>query len=567
MRNLIPKFIIEKFDENKFSGNFTAATMFIDISGFTKMTQDLMKNGKEGAEILSDIINEIYTPSIKSVYDYNGFITTFAGDAFTSVFPYKDSKPIFAVNAAHKIQEIFNKIGKQNTKFGKFELSVKIGLSYGNVSWGIIRSDKQNSYFFKGEAIDNCAKCEQKTSTGEAIFDQNLIQKVLKNIKFTEKTNKFYLLKSIKKTDVLIRQKRSLPKLSNSEFIPEKINKLKTKGEFRDIISCFISFEETKNWKQSISMVLELTNIYGGYFNKIDFGDKGGNILVLFGAPIGKEKIFKRACDFALTVKQLNLKDFKTRIGLTYGTVFSGFVDSKLRAEYTALGMVVNLSARFMMKAKWNEIYIDRFINKSIQNRYDINELSKQQFKGFKVKIPVYLLEKKKEYKTIFEGKLIGRQKELQKLKRILKLIQNNKFGGIVYIHGIAGIGKSRLVNELKEQVERSKGHEFNWFYLPCDEILRKSFNPFIYFLKNYFEQSEENTKQINKSNFERKLESIIKLTKDKEIKNELIRTKSILGAMINLFWKNSLYEQLDTRSRYENILYAVKNLIKAESL
>ncbi|MBC8383894.1 MAG: hypothetical protein H8E57_00075 [Candidatus Cloacimonetes bacterium] len=52
MKNLIPKFILEKYKENKFSGNFKATTIFIDISGFTAMTQGLMKNGKEGAEIL-----------------------------------------------------------------------------------------------------------------------------------------------------------------------------------------------------------------------------------------------------------------------------------------------------------------------------------------------------------------------------------------------------------------------------------------------------------------------------------------------------------------------------------
>jgi len=77
VKNLIPSYILVKSKENKFKGQFKATTMFIDISGFTAMTQELMKNGKEGAEILSEIINDIYTPSIKAVYDYNGFITTF----------------------------------------------------------------------------------------------------------------------------------------------------------------------------------------------------------------------------------------------------------------------------------------------------------------------------------------------------------------------------------------------------------------------------------------------------------------------------------------------------------
>ena len=450
MKNLIPRFILEKNKENKFSGSFKATTMFIDISGFTAMTQTLMKNGKEGAEVLSDIINEIYTPSIKAVYDNNGFITTFAGDAFTSVFPYIDSKPILAFNTASKIQDIFQKIGKQKTKFGEFDLSVKIGLSYGTVSWGILQGESLNSYYFKGKAIDNCAVSEHNAEKGEIIFDENVLKKIQNKVAFEKKSRTHFLLKSILNADKQELQKKSFKQLPLNNFIPEKVLKLKSKGEFRDIVSCFISFEETRNWKPTVAKIINITETYGGYFNKIDFGDKGGNVLVLFGAPVGKEKIYTRACGFAQAVK--NVSGFNTRIGLTYGTVFAGFVGSELRAEYTALGMVVNLSARFMMKADFGEIYIDKFIHKSIKNRYEVYDLHKQQFKGFKEKIPVYTLGKKIEHKFVYEGKLIGRQKELQKLKRTLKPIQNSKFGGIIYVHGIAGIGKSRLVNELREK-------------------------------------------------------------------------------------------------------------------
>ncbi|MCD4818269.1 MAG: hypothetical protein K8S23_06225, partial [Candidatus Cloacimonetes bacterium] len=62
MKNLTPKFILKKFKENQFNGTFKAATMFLDISGFTAMTQTLMKNGKEGAEILTEMINQVFTP-------------------------------------------------------------------------------------------------------------------------------------------------------------------------------------------------------------------------------------------------------------------------------------------------------------------------------------------------------------------------------------------------------------------------------------------------------------------------------------------------------------------------
>jgi len=565
MENLIPDFILEKFNDRKFLGNFKASSMFIDISGFTSMTEELMRFGKEGAEILSDIINIIYTPAINAVYKNSGFISTFAGDAFTSIFPYKDSYSIFTLNAAKEIQETFKKIGKQKTKFGKFDISVKIGLSYGTVNWGIIKSDELNAYFFKGEAIDNCAECEQNANEDEIIFDEVLLKKIHKKVVFEQKKENYFLLKSFLESETNRFHKKSTQQLSQTDFISESILKLTNKGEFRDIVSCFISIKKSYNWKLTISKILHLTQKYGGYFNKIDFGDKGGNVLVLFGAPIGKEKIFSRACGFTLAIRNMNSS--QTRFGLTYGTVFSGFVGSKLRSEYTALGVIVNLSARFMMKASWNEIYIDRNIFNVMRTKYIISELPEQHFKGFKEKIQVSLLERKKEYEITYDGKLIGRQIELKKLKEAFEPVKNNLFGGILYVHGIAGIGKSRFVNELKKQVERDKNKKFNWFYLPCDQILRKSFNPFISFLKDYFSQSEEYSKQINESNFENKLEKIILLTKKNVIKTELRRTKSILGAMINHHWKNTIYEQLDGKGRFENTLYAVKNLIKAESL
>ncbi|MFC2093851.1 tetratricopeptide repeat protein, partial [Bacteroidota bacterium] len=50
-------------------------------------------------------------------------------------------------------------------------------------------------------------------------------------------------------------------------------------------------------------------------------------------------------------------------------------------------------------------------------------------------------------------------------------------------------------------------------------------------------------------------------------ISNELERTRSILGAMVDLHWEDSLYEQLDPQLRFENTLFAFYNLIIAECL
>ena len=92
MKFFVPDVLLKKYHDHIFEGNFCVFGMFIDISGFTAMTQKLMKNGKEGAEILSGIINEVFYPAIDHIYKNEGFITTFAGDAFTALSHLKIPK-------------------------------------------------------------------------------------------------------------------------------------------------------------------------------------------------------------------------------------------------------------------------------------------------------------------------------------------------------------------------------------------------------------------------------------------------------------------------------------------
>jgi len=56
--------LLKKIGSADDNGTIDATVIFIDISGFTKMTGDLMKQGKEGAEVLADSINTIFTKAI-----------------------------------------------------------------------------------------------------------------------------------------------------------------------------------------------------------------------------------------------------------------------------------------------------------------------------------------------------------------------------------------------------------------------------------------------------------------------------------------------------------------------
>ncbi|MCK4978915.1 MAG: AAA family ATPase, partial [Candidatus Delongbacteria bacterium] len=488
MNNLIPHFISEQYKKNKHKGLFKAYTMFVDISGFTQLTETLMKHEKDGAEVLTEALNNIFNPVVKNIFDNGGMISTFAGDAFTAIFRGRNKR---VLESAIYVNKFFKDNKIIDTKYGKFEMGVKVGLSYGKVDWGILGKHGKHTYYFKGEAIDGCAESEHRANKSDIVLDNKIIEKLkIDNGKLVVKEDGYFKFKTkaVKPKPVKARSEQfKLTTKDLSPFILDAVIGFKGKAEFREVVSVFISFDKPRSTtalNEFVTQLIEGSYNYGGYFNKVDFGDKGGVALLLFGAPVSYENNIERALNFVLHLNN-SINKLKFRAGITFGTVYSGIMGGKERYEYTAIGDIVNLSARFMMKAKWNKFWVSDHISENQDRTHRFNKLGKFKFRGKSGKITAYELVQKKEKgeAALFDGKIIGREVELKQLKKYTKPIFRNSFAGVTYIYGEAGIGKSRLVYELKQKLK----DKVNWFYLPCENILKKSFNPVIYFLKNYF--------------------------------------------------------------------------------
>ncbi len=55
MHRLVPQLILEKLKEGEEHGRFPAVVLFVDTSGFTALSTQLITHGKEGAELLAEM--------------------------------------------------------------------------------------------------------------------------------------------------------------------------------------------------------------------------------------------------------------------------------------------------------------------------------------------------------------------------------------------------------------------------------------------------------------------------------------------------------------------------------
>ncbi len=576
--------------------------MFIDLSGFTPLTEAFMKQGIVGAEQLSIRLNGIFAPLVKLVYQRHGFIPYFAGDAFTAIFPL-ETTPVSVddiLQTALDVQAFFEREGTFDTKFGSFQIGIKIGISVGTVEWGIV-GDQQQSFFFRGPAINQSALAQTLAQEQEIIFDAAFSLQVPTALITFDAISKssFFKLKHIdaqalNNTPIdnsFDKQLSLAEQKALARFIPRSVLRFSELGEFRSVISIFIAFKNVHTYdllNQFSTIVLEQIHNFSGYFKEIDFGDKGGVMVAFIGAPVSFENNVDRALEFTLALdaetKQLQkTSQLEYKIGITEGTAFTGNIGGVERVQYAVVGTQVNLAARLMTYADWGEVSVDIDIQKDKNFRF--RHKGDIRYKGIAQDIPTFTLEgKATENQQIFNGIMVGRTAELQQLEDFIDPIWKDEKMRIVYVYGEAGIGKSRLIYELMKRLETEAVAKnpperpllVKWVSCQADQILQKPFNPFIYFLKNYFNQSTQLSSKQNLVQFEDKFQMLIEelVALDDPVKKEngqpivveLRRTKSILAALIGLNVENSLWNQLDAKGRYQNTLLSLSNLFLAES-
>ncbi len=586
VKNLLPDFIHYQHQAGKTEGTFTAATLFIDIAGFTPLTETLAQYHRDGAEVITQIVSDTFTPHVEEVYRRGGFIPFYAGDAFIAIFPFQSpDAPFGNPNAAHHalqtafaIQDYFGVDDKGrlvSTQYGDFEIGVKIGLAQGLIEWGIPGKEGNHAYYFRGEAIKACSTAQVAATTGEIIADATIMALIEDKVTAVSSSHST-LSKLISYNSTIDPIASDLPQLTSTHlkpFIPTAILDMTVNAEFREVAPVFISFEEvtnTQQFQQFATDVIIQAKRYGGYFSQIDFGDKGGLFVILFGAPVAYENQVERAAEFLKALQAQNLP-VRWRAGMTFGVVWAGFRGSTSREEYGTVGDVVNLAARLAMKAEWGKIWTDESVNSRLKQQYWLGSLGKFAVKGKQKNVTIYQLFHKKETEasSYYSGELVGRKKELEQLYEHVAPIINGRFAGIVHIYGQAGIGKSRLVHEFRRRVIAK--YYPSTFYCPTEEILRTSLNPFKSFLRSYFRQTTSHDRQHQREEFDAVYDFLLQQIplahpEATEIKQELVRTRSILAAMVGIYWENSLYEQLQPKLRFENMLVAFKNFVKASS-
>jgi class 3 adenylate cyclase len=196
----------------------------------------------------------------------------------------------------------------------------------------------------------------------------------------------------------------------------------------------------------------------------------GDGLLVYFGYPQAHEDDAQRAVRAGLgmldALGQLNTRleqergvHLAVRLGIHTGLVVVGEVGGGTRQEQLALGETPNLAARLQSIAAPNTLVVSAATLQLLGGFFAYQSLGMRLIKGIAQPLEVYqvLYESTARSRLEVAGStgltpLVGRQQEVGLLRERWAQVKDG-FGQVVLLSGEAGIGKSRLVQVLKEHV------------------------------------------------------------------------------------------------------------------
>ena len=192
-------------------------------------------------------------------------------------------------------------------------------------------------------------------------------------------------------------------------------------------------------------------------------------VLAYFGYPQADEHDAERAIRAGLALVEAvpNITpaagfQLNASVGIATGIVVAGDPGRIHAAQtVTAVGGTLNLAARLQGLASADQIVIAASTRRLIGNAFELTDLGEHDLKGIAEPVHVWRVERALVTESRFDANrggstptpLVGRKEELDLLLRRWSQTNDGE-GQVVLLSGEPGIGKSRILNALRERLE-----------------------------------------------------------------------------------------------------------------
>ena len=442
---------------------------FIDISGFTAMSEKLSSLGRAGAEEVTEVMNATFAGLLAVAYAQGGGLLKFGGDALLLLYE-GEGHAARAARAAFEMRRTLRAIGRPKTSAGSIQLKMHAGLHSGRFQFFLI-GESHRELLIAGPAATRTVEMEAASEAGEILVSDETAAQLGDDTLFEEHEHG-HLLRAAPEARGAVEPLPNVEGIALEVAVPAPLRAQllevgPLEGEHRNASIAFIRFGGTDEiiategpeaaadaLERLVRIVQSAAEAHGVTFLESDIDRDGGRIILVSGAPqtFGDDeermlRTVRAAVDEGLPLP--------VNIGVSQGRVFTGQVGASFRRTYTVLGDTAALAARLMARSGEDEIWVSAEAYARGGAPFEATELEPFRVKGKSEPVRAVVLgelaaQPTREEPASDELPFVDRERERAVLAASVAPVRMG-FGTLVELVGEPGIGKSRLAAELRE--------------------------------------------------------------------------------------------------------------------
>jgi class 3 adenylate cyclase/predicted ATPase len=453
------------------------SAVLIDISGFTRLSERLARKGREGAEEITEAIGASFESILLVAYENGGSLLKFGGDAMLLWFEH-DGHAARASRATVLMRRALRKAGRIEVPGARATLRMAQAVHSATFDFFAV-GNGHLEFLPTGEAWTRLVALEQAAHGGEILLSAQTAALLPKRCLRAHGDDAFLLVREPpghRKLPLVARPAMPHETLARCLSPPIRDHVIAGSGssEHRPVTIAFIRFEGTDALieregaeraalalSRLVAIISEATDAHQIAVLGSDVDIDGGKLILTAGAPHATGNDEERMLLALRRIVEAELP-LPIRIGVHRGAVFAGDIGPFYRRTYSVMGDAVNLTARLMANAAPGGIYATEDVLERSHTLFETVELPPLSVKGKSRPVRAWSVGRAIRSRTRdgaqHELPLIGRDAERARLREALASARD-RAGRVVEIVGEAGVGKTRLLEALREDAAEFRRH------------------------------------------------------------------------------------------------------------
>ncbi len=443
--------------------------VFVDVSGFTNLSERLAKVGKEGAELLVYAINSCFTALLSEVDLLGGTLVKFGGDALLLWFE-GNAHAVRGCDAAVLMRRRLREVGRLRVGASTATLRMSVGVHSGDFHAFLV-GELFHDLIIAGPGASTVVALEGAAAASQILIsDATAAQIPVRCI--GKRTGPGFVLARAPDVagGVVLGEMPQLDPATLAMCMPPQVrHQVESSPDSAEHRTATVSFVEFGRFDEMLER--DGVDVTGEHLHQLvvyaqaaadeqqiclidsDISCGGGRLRFTAGAPrvVGDDE--ER---MLLAMRKVLAADtpFPIRIGVNRGPVFTGEIGPPYRRTYVCMGDTVNLTARVMGKSRPGTIFATKGVLDRSHTKFDNEQLEPFLVKGKKKPVQAWSVGRPQRVAPAriasMHAPLIGRDRELEVLREALARAHAG-IGSLVELVGDVGSGKSRLLTEVRE--------------------------------------------------------------------------------------------------------------------